>query len=392
MGKGNVLVVGNAGVGKSTLINAVLGDDYAVASYGTKGTTSEVHVYEKDSSPFNLVDTVGFEPNFIKENIAINGIKKWSIANAKDGNEDNDINAIWFCVDGMAAKLFSRTLKNLVKATSVWKTVPVIVVVTKSFSEPDQKKNIEMVREAAKNDKHLSEYMREIIPVVAQTLAINDTTYVPVAGVTELIDATELVLPEGRRAAKSDVFNFKCKRKKALSQGVVGGATAAAAVVGAIPIPLADALILGPIEITMTGALAKLYDIGDDENSKKLLEIIVETGTVSIAAKAAIDALKVIPGVNIATAPLNAVIAGGIVAAIGESSVYAFEKIYRGEKSVADTAWVQALVEKALSEQFVSKVANVIKEFAKDQNSANMAKQIASLLMNVFGGTAKKAQ
>lgn len=139
------------------VINAILGDDYAKTSFGAKGTTSEVYVYEEDSSPFNLIDTVGFEPNFIKESIAINGIKKWSAQNAKDGNEENNINAIWLCVDGVAAKLFPRTLKNLVKATSVWKTAPIIVVITKSFSEPDQEKNIQMVKEAAKGSKHLSE-------------------------------------------------------------------------------------------------------------------------------------------------------------------------------------------------------------------------------------------
>lgn len=44
--KGNVLVLGNSGVGKSTLINAVIGDTVAKTSFGTRGTTSELAVYE----------------------------------------------------------------------------------------------------------------------------------------------------------------------------------------------------------------------------------------------------------------------------------------------------------------------------------------------------------
>ena len=50
--KGNVLVLGNSGVGKSTLINAVIGDDVAKTSYGTEGTTKELAIYESDDCPF----------------------------------------------------------------------------------------------------------------------------------------------------------------------------------------------------------------------------------------------------------------------------------------------------------------------------------------------------
>ena len=36
--KGNVLIIGDSGVGKSTLVNAVLGEDRAEASFGSEGT------------------------------------------------------------------------------------------------------------------------------------------------------------------------------------------------------------------------------------------------------------------------------------------------------------------------------------------------------------------
>lgn len=199
------------------------------------------------------------------------------------------------------------------------------------------------------------------------------------------------VLPEGRRAAKSDVFDFKCKRKKALAQGIVSCATVSAAAVGAAPIPLADAAILVPIEMALTSSLAKLYGIGNDDQAKKFLGTIVEAGTVGVAAKAAISMLKTIPGVNIATAPLNAAIAGGIVAAIGEGSIYIFEKVYRGEKTVVDIDWAKDFMDKVFSEQFVSKVAEVIKDFSKNSNGTNAVKQVADLLANTFGLAAQKS-
>ena len=50
MEKGNILVLGNSGVGKSTLINAVLGEDKAVTGWGSKGITSKLDIYENNSS------------------------------------------------------------------------------------------------------------------------------------------------------------------------------------------------------------------------------------------------------------------------------------------------------------------------------------------------------
>ena len=68
MKHGNVLVLGNSGVGKSTLINAVLGEDRAETGYGTKGTTSELGIFESDRINFRLIDSIGFEPDFFNGN------------------------------------------------------------------------------------------------------------------------------------------------------------------------------------------------------------------------------------------------------------------------------------------------------------------------------------
>ena len=66
MQKGNVLVIGNSGVSKSTLIDGVIGEDRAVTGNETAGTTQELSIFECDELPFRIIDSIGFEPSRLK--------------------------------------------------------------------------------------------------------------------------------------------------------------------------------------------------------------------------------------------------------------------------------------------------------------------------------------
>ena len=203
------------------------------------------------------------------------------------------MNIIWFCVDGTAAKLFTRTVKDLIRATSIWKSVPIIAVITKSYSQPDREKNIEMVRQAfSAASKTISPAC--IIPVIAESFYLSDTVFAPPEGIMELVDKTNELMPDGKRIS-SDVV----------------ASTAAAATVGAVPVPFPDALLLQPLEVAEINGIAAIYGIRKGEQAKLLKNTIVEVGTISTAARAAISALKAIPGIGLATSVLNAVIASG---------------------------------------------------------------------------------
>jgi len=390
MERGNVLVIGNPGAGKSTLINAVLGDETTETGWGPIDTIDELDIYESKIIPFRIIETVCYEPSFFMEQKTINAVKKWSKDSAKEGHEDNQINVIWFCVDSTITKEFSETIKALSRATSMWKSVPVIVVITKSYAVPEREKNIEMVNDVFAEQKKSSKNLRKIIPVVASIYTLNETAFAPPEGITELIDSTNELMPEGIKDSERDVFTFILNRKRAFAHSIVGISTVAGVTVGAVPIPFADAFILTPIEIGEITALAKIYEINEDEDSKKLLNLIVEIGTVSLAAKLAIGALKAIPGINIAACVINAIIAGGIVAAIGEGSIYVFEKIYLGEKSVADIDWVKKVMEAQLSSQFIEKVMLIAEKIAKSDNPKDIGKVITDLLTAVFNVTDNK--
>ncbi len=382
MEKGNVLVIGNSGVGKSTLINAVLGEDVAVTGWGTEGTTSELKIHENDSVPFRLIDTVGFEPSLLKEQQAINSVKKWSKNCAKEGRENHQINLIWFCVDGTRRKLFSKDLQVFLRATSMWKSVPIIVVITKSYAVKERIENTEMVKAAFSKQKSSSRSPKEILPVVAAIYEIDDDAFAPPYGITELIEKTNALMPEGIQAGAKDLAQYKLNRKRALAQTVVGTATTAGAIVGAVPIPFADGMILSPIEVAEVNALAQIYGINKDEKAKEFFKSIVEVGTVGIAAKAALSALKMIPGINLGASVLNAVVAGSIIITLGEGSIYVFEQIYLGNKSITDIDWMKKMMESRFSSQFVEKIKTITEGITENTDPKTIAQSIIKTFKN----------
>lgn len=390
MERGNVLVIGNSGVGKSTLINSVLGEEMAETGWGSKGTTKELAIFESDKIPFRIIDTVGFEPALIKEMKAIGAVKKWSKDSAKEGHKDNQINVIWFCVEGTSSKLFPKIIKNLSRATSMWETVPVIVVITKSYSVPDREKNIEMVNNAFAKQKSFSKNLRKVIPVVASTYVLNENAFAAPEGITELIDATNELMPEGIKAGESDIAAFNLNRKRAMAHGITGVTTTASVVVGAVPIPFADAAILMPIEVALVNALGQIYGIAKNEESKQFFNSIVEVGTVGTAAKTALSALKAIPGVNLGASVLNAIIAGSFVAALGEGTIYAFEQVYLGKKSVADIDWVKKIIEAKFSTQLIEIVKNVLENITNNPDNKAITKQILDAIKYVLNPSVKK--
>lgn len=75
MERGNVLAIGNSGVSKETLINAVLGEEKAKTGWGIKGTTDHLEIYESDKIHFRIIDSVGFKPSFIKKTQVVNAVK-----------------------------------------------------------------------------------------------------------------------------------------------------------------------------------------------------------------------------------------------------------------------------------------------------------------------------
>ena len=381
----NIIVIGNSGVGKSTLINACLEENVAPAEYGIKGTTDKLKIYTSSKIPFRLVDTVGFEPNSLKlpfvKSKGVRAVEDWVKENSETGNVDFKINVIWFCIDGTSGKLFQDTLNNFEAATRIWKSIPIIIVVTKSYSEPDKIKNLKMINEALSNNKKLRERVKAVIPVVAEQFIISEETnaFAPISGIVELINKTNELIPDSRAVANKDFDDFILSKLRSQANGTVSLATIGAGVVAAVPIPIPDAGILTAIETFEINSISKIYGINEDENSKMFIKQIITAGTVGAFAKTILTALKATP-LNIGATVLNVIVATTITATLGQVSIVAFEQIYKGEKSIDDIDWIKKLLENVNTNELIEKINNIAEQIGEEKNP----KEIASIIFDAI--------
>ena len=383
----NIILIGNSGVGKSTLINAFLGENKAETKFGIEGTTKELNIYESDKIPFRLVDTVGFEPNAINlpfiQAKPVKAVEDWARKCSEAGRNDSQINLIWFCIDGTSSKLFNETLDNFERATRIWKSVPIIIVITKSYSEPDKVKNLQMINDALEKNKKLKDRVKAVIPVVAETFIVNEenNSYAPISGITELLDKTNELMPEGRKAGEKDFYDYKLEMLRNQANTFVSLAVVGAGIVAAVPIPFPDAGILTAIETFEINNISKVYGIKDDENSKIFIKQILTAGTVGALAKTILNALKVIP-LNVSAIVLNVIVATTIVTALGEVSITAFEQIYKGEKSIDDIDWIKKLLDSVNTKDIIKKIDSISEKLEKNKDPKEIVKIVSKEMFN----------
>ena len=376
--KANVLVVGNSGVGKSTLINSVFESEEAV--------TRELRIYESGGLNFRLIDTMGFEPGLMNQNRAIKAIRKWSKESIKEDASDRQIHMIWYCIDGTSKKMFRKNIDMLARAAAIWKSVPIIVVITKSYSKPERDENVQMVRRAFESHKKLSENLKAVIPVVARTYKIDEENNINVIpdGLGELLAETEKYIPEGMILSVKDQDSYRLQQKRILSHSVVASSVLAGITIGLTPIPFADGLLLTPLEAGLVKGLSKIYEV-DYDNNMEFAQTIIDAGAAGIIGKTALSTLKAIPGLNIAADVLNAIVAGSVIAALGEGCVYIFEQIYLGNKTSADIDWAKKILESKAAEGFAAKVSNIAVDYIKKKSEGKVSKRdlLSIILKNV---------
>lgn len=193
----NIIIAGITGVGKSTLLNAVFGENVSATGIG-KPQTQEVKNYQSERVPIRIWDTVGFELSEDGKRTAetFDNIRK--IVNDKVSSRDpfDLIHAIWYCINAEAKRLQEPEAKFIAKLTRLG--VPFIIVMTQCFSEDDNNEFEAEIR------KILKEHDIPDLPIV-QVLALEknfkhpftkEIISIPRKGLQELVELTMEKMPE----------------------------------------------------------------------------------------------------------------------------------------------------------------------------------------------------
>lgn len=376
----NVLLLGTSGCGKSTLINSILGSESAETGTG-QAVTKNISVYQDDDLPFRMIDTVGYEYGFFKQNKIKNDLVKFCKEGVKKNEIDKLIHMIWFCIDGTVKRVDQVVLDYIKSVTNDWKNVPIIIVFTKSYSDVEINENIEMAKEAiitynARHKKKLD--VRDIIPVVAKTYQITQSVSVPPKGLDVLVTRTNELAPEAKRLAESTIKEIDLKLKRDAASSYVTTSTFAAATVGAVPVSFPDATVLVPLQTFMMRGIAKTYGISEGSDTNRIIDQILKVGGTTIAGKTLINLLKSIPGFNVAASVINAVVAGVVTYAAGEASTILFEKMYTGEIDTAGIDWEKEIA--VLFSQYIPDVVNIINDLLSKNGEFNISRFLEVLL------------
>jgi len=242
LGRFNIIVAGRTGVGKTTLIGAIFGEDVGNTLMGRPRTRGRLWypVDPTDADILRLCDTEGLEMARYQE--TLDGLKREISGRNSSSDPFDHIHVAWLCIDETSLTVQPGE-EALVKMLA-HEGVPVIVVLTKAGMAPSFEETVrQLIPRAA-----------AVVRVRAAPISIEDQTF-PQMGLDRLMEATEGVIPDAVHSAWH-VASRNLEANLRRSESIVRRAAATAGAAGAAPIPLADAAGVFGVQVGMIVAVS----------------------------------------------------------------------------------------------------------------------------------------
>ena len=217
----NILILGRAGIGKTTLINSILEFEGTpqelLTGEGTSKTMGEPKGYTSEKvKGLRLWDSQGID----KENYSIpkvvEDVKKLINEASINNDPDKFIHCIWYCVGGNRfEKSESESISELMNIYDD-NTLPIVIVYTEAYDEESTEEACDEVKKVLekKIDKNKIKEIN-IIPIVAKKNEIkvgNICTTIDKFGIKPLLDISIKKIMQAVNSAC--FFSFKNKIKK----------------------------------------------------------------------------------------------------------------------------------------------------------------------------------
>jgi len=313
IGRFNLAIFGQTGVGKGTLINALFGKEVAETGMG-RPVTQEGHLYVHETERFGLYDTRGLEisddPELLLDEFA------QYLDETRDKPLSDQIHLAYYCVNVHSTRLQHQEDKFIQGLRQLG--LPVILVVTKCDSSEagELREDLQIIVnaiEAEAIEADLDIFDKKTFPICSLK-----STYSTQYGLAELLDATFRAAPEGVEAALSAAQVLDRDRKSDKAQTDIAFACTAAGVAAFSPIPFSDAPILAGIQLAMMGRISAAYGISVSTSTQAA---VVASGAATAVGKSLVAGLiKLIPGLGtVAGGVINSAVATSLTLAMGQT-------------------------------------------------------------------------
>lgn len=306
LGRATVAVIGRAGAGKSTLINAVFGAGVAETGVGAP-VTGSLAEYRVPGSSLTLLDSWGLElggqalddvSRLVAEEVGRRAALP--VADA--------LHAVWYCVDTSSDR-FEPAEEELVRRCAAH--VPTIVVLTKAVDLDDVALRTHI--------EGLGLPVEAVLPVLAQTRLGREPYGIEALGAT-----TSSVLPEAARRAFVVAQRYAIEQQVVEARGTVQRRSLAAAQL-AVGTRGLDADRLARHQLRMLAEITVLFSLSVPDVTLKGLVAGLGRGTTTLTGLVGrlLDVLEAagIPGMEIADRVVTGAAAVASTRALGEAFV-----------------------------------------------------------------------
>ncbi len=187
----NILVAGITGTGKSTLVNAIFGDEMAATGTG-QPITKEIKSYGNNDIPVKIWDTVGLELDSTTTRESIRNIKQTIAEKSSSKDPFDRMHCIWYCINSGSNRYQGVELEFIKELYSVG--VPFIIILTQCWGDENEVNNFEMEIRRINSEKGIGNI--DIVQVMAQEMKLRGLPPIPPFGLDKLVDTTLAKLPE----------------------------------------------------------------------------------------------------------------------------------------------------------------------------------------------------